>query len=158
VSWAALQKGAKKVWACDNYLPAVQSTQKLLAAHGEAAEALWDFTGGSLKPYKADFVLTNPPFHQEKRMNHRIGERWIRAAERLLRDDGSLILVANRFLDYPAYAADLFHDIQEIHGDKAFRVLRMIKRNTPPQGEDLDQWNAYLADQKNQARKAVEGN
>lgn len=139
ISLAAVQKGAKQVWSCDVFGPAVRATQKLLEGQAGFDGAHWDFAGNSQKAFKADFILTNPPFHQEKRMNHRIGIRWLEACERLLRDGGQVILVANRFLDYPAYAEGLFSEIQEIASDSGFRVLRMVKLK-PEVEEDFSKW------------------
>lgn len=139
ISKACLAKNAKQVISSDVFGPAVRATQALLEGVEGFGGAHWDFTGNSSKAFKADFVITNPPFHQEKRMNHRLGLRWLEACERLLRDGGQVILVANRFLDYPGYAEGIFSQVEEIAVDSSFRVLRMVKLR-PDANQELEQW------------------
>lgn len=140
ISLACLDKNAKQLWSSDVFGPAVRATQALLEGREGFAGAHWDFIGNSnQRAFKADFVITNPPFHQEKRLNHRIGMRWLEACERLLRDGGQVILVANKFLDYPGYAEGIFSQVEEIAVDSSFRVLRMVKLR-PSANEELDQW------------------
>ena len=53
---------------------------------------------------QVDHVVTNPPFHQGRKVDPALGQGFIRAAARLLKPKGQLWLVANRHLPYEAGA------------------------------------------------------
>lgn len=79
-----------------------------------------------------DVIVTNPPFHQGVDTSYQATETLITRARRLLLSRGRLIMVANRFLDYPARLAEHFHEVQSIAHDSRFVVIeaRGLKRST----------------------------
>ena len=74
-----------------------------------------------------DAVVTNPPFHTSRAADPSIGRAFIAAAAGLLKPSGRLWLVANRHLPYEAEAAMHFLEVQEIAGDRSFKVLQAAK-------------------------------
>jgi len=74
-----------------------------------------------------DAVISNPPFHTSRAADPAIGRAFIAAAARMLKPGGKLWLVANRHLPYEAEAAKHFLDVQEIAGDRSFKVLLASK-------------------------------
>lgn len=74
-----------------------------------------------------DTVVTNPPFHTGRAADPAIGRGFIAAAARMLKPSGKLWLVANRHLPYEAEAALHFLDVQEVAGDKRFKILAAAK-------------------------------
>ncbi len=55
-----------------------------------------------------DFVVMNPPFHDQGVENRALGQVFIRRAHQALRKGGSLWLVANRHMPYEAVLNELF--------------------------------------------------
>jgi 16S rRNA (guanine1207-N2)-methyltransferase len=81
--------------------------------------------GGRLRGL--DFVVMNPPFHQEGIERRDLGQMFIRRAAEMLRQDGRLWLVANRHLPYEAELGRLFKraDLKaERDGFKVFEARR----------------------------------
>lgn len=71
-----------------------------------------------------DSVVMNPPFHTAREADAGLGMAFIKAAHRGLSPSGSLWMVANRHLPYDKLLVTLFKQVEEIGGDKAFRVTR----------------------------------
>ncbi len=71
-----------------------------------------------------DSVVMNPPFHTAREADAGLGIAFIKAAQRGLSPSGSLWMVANRHLPYDKLLVTLFKQVEEIGGDKAFRVTR----------------------------------
>lgn len=68
-------------------------------------------------------VVMNPPFHDGRAADPRIGADFIAAAARLLTGAGRLWMVANRHLPYEAVLALHFGQVREIGGDTRFKVF-----------------------------------
>jgi 16S rRNA (guanine1207-N2)-methyltransferase len=66
-----------------------------------------DVTAG-IGQAKYDFIVTNPPFHEGRDADPSLGLRFIAAAARALKKEGSLWLVANKHLPYEPLLAELF--------------------------------------------------
>lgn len=68
-------------------------------------------------------VVMNPPFHEGRTADPRIGADFIAAAARLLTGTGRLWMVANRHLPYEAVLSRHFAQVREIGGDTRFKVF-----------------------------------
>ena len=71
-----------------------------------------------------DWILSNPPFHQGKATNYEVAEALIEGAHARLNPRGSLMIVANRFLDYGRRMADRFGNCETLADAGGFRVYR----------------------------------
>jgi 16S rRNA (guanine1207-N2)-methyltransferase len=74
-----------------------------------------------------DFIVSNPPFHEGRAEQPRIGRAFIAAASAALRPGGRLLLVANRQLPYEAALAQGFasaRTLAEREGYKAIEATR----------------------------------
>lgn len=58
-----------------------------------------------------DFVVTNPPFHDGGAEDKALGQTFVRRTAEMLRNRGTLWLVANRHLPYEAVLAPLFKTV-----------------------------------------------
>ncbi len=68
-------------------------------------------------------VIMNPPFHDGRAADPRIGADFIAAAARLLTGAGRLWMVANRHLPYETVLAQHFAQVHELRGDTRFKVI-----------------------------------
>lgn len=68
-------------------------------------------------------VIMNPPFHDGRAADPRLGVGFIRAAARLLTGAGRLWMVANRHLPYEDALREVFADVHELGGDNRFKIL-----------------------------------
>jgi 16S rRNA (guanine1207-N2)-methyltransferase len=78
----------------------------------------------AVQAQRFDLVVTNPPFHLGGIQTTATGERFIREAGQVLRPRGRFYLVANRFLKYEPTMRACFKTIEEVGGDKRYKVLR----------------------------------
>ena len=74
-------------------------------------------------PEPVNGVVMNPPFHDGRAADPKLGARFIRAAASLLTGAGRLWMVANRHLPYEAALAEHFADVAEIGGDNRFKII-----------------------------------
>ncbi|MDO5704614.1 MAG: class I SAM-dependent methyltransferase [Paracoccus sp. (in: a-proteobacteria)] len=76
-------------------------------------------------------VVMNPPFHQGRDADPRLGRDFIAAAARLLTGAGRLWMVANRHLPYEATLAQHFGKVNELGGDTRFKVIEATGARRP---------------------------
>ncbi len=72
-------------------------------------------------------VLCNPPFHTGRAGTPALGQSFIRAAARLMKPAGQLWLVANRHLPYEAHLSAAFGVVEEIGGDRSYKLFRAAR-------------------------------
>lgn len=125
-AWLA-QRG-HEVCAVDVNGFAVEATQRSLAANGLEGEVLAGDVYSSLGERRFDVIVSNPPFHQERSIDHGPANRLIREAPQHLRRGGSLILVANAFLPWPKLLSEVFGDFEVLADDRRYRVYRAVTR------------------------------
>ncbi len=68
-------------------------------------------------------IIMNPPFHEGRSADPRLGAAFIATAARLLTGAGRLWMVANRHLPYEQVLALHFGQVTEIAGDSRFKVI-----------------------------------
>lgn len=90
----------------------------------ERARFLWEDATSFKPPKNWSGAVMNPPFHTTREAEPAIGMAFVRAAHRGLTPDGQLWMVANRHLPYLPLLTELFHKVEEIGGDGAFRIIR----------------------------------
>jgi 16S rRNA (guanine1207-N2)-methyltransferase len=73
---------------------------------------------------KYDFIVMNPPFHEGRDADPRLGLKFIGAAAKALKRDGELWLVANRHLPYEPLLTELFDEVTLRRDRMGFKVLR----------------------------------
>jgi len=72
-------------------------------------------------------VVCNPPFHTGREADPSLGLAFIRAAAGMLSTSGTLWLVANRHLPYDQLLNLLFKEVEDVGGDRGFRVIRAAR-------------------------------
>ncbi|WP_134680715.1 class I SAM-dependent methyltransferase [Paracoccus ravus] len=82
-------------------------------------------------PEPVNGVVMNPPFHEGRAADPRLGADFIRAAARLLTGAGRLWMVANRHLPYEQTLREVFADVAELGGDSRFKILTATGAQRP---------------------------
>ncbi|MBU1437684.1 MAG: methyltransferase [Gammaproteobacteria bacterium] len=77
----------------------------------------------------ADFIICNPPFHQQNAITDHIAWQMFTDARRVLKKHGRLRIVANRHLAYSEKLARLFGGCIHVASNAKFTILEAIKRN-----------------------------
>jgi 16S rRNA (guanine1207-N2)-methyltransferase len=72
---------------------------------------------------KYDFILMNPPFHEGRDADPGLGIKFIAAAARALKRDGTLWMVANKHLPYEEVLQDAFNDVRAGAQRLGFKIL-----------------------------------
>lgn len=70
-----------------------------------------------------DVVVSNPPFHTDRRGDPGLGRAFIAAAARMLTPQGSFWMVANRHLPYEDALEKAFQRVEEAGGTPGFKVI-----------------------------------
>lgn len=91
--------------------------------HDPRAHFHWADARQFTLPEPVNGIIMNPPFHDGRSADPRIGAEFIAAAARLLTGAGRLWMVANRHLPYETVLADHFAQVREMHGDARFKVI-----------------------------------
>jgi 16S rRNA (guanine1207-N2)-methyltransferase/23S rRNA (guanine1835-N2)-methyltransferase len=76
-----------------------------------------------------DWVLCNPPFHQQQAITSHIASQMFSDAKRVLKPGGRLRIVANRHLAYYESLKRLFGNCRQLAADPKFIILETIKRS-----------------------------
>ena len=69
-----------------------------------------------------DYVLCNPPFHQQNTQTLSIANRMFRQSSECLKQNGKLLVVANRHLKYGVQLKKYFECVRMLSDDKKFIV------------------------------------
>lgn len=101
-------------------------------------ENLQKFDGVEIKPEWADltvkyngvpldFIIMNPPFHQGKKMDSDLGQKFIITAANALKKNAALYMVANAHLPYEHLLASLFSKVEKLDEKQGFKVYKALK-------------------------------
>lgn len=74
-------------------------------------------------PDPVNGIVMNPPFHEGRQADPKLGAAFIASAARLLTGAGKLWMVANRHLPYESVLAQYFGQVHEIGGDTRFKII-----------------------------------
>jgi len=128
IGLAAALAGAARVDYTDVDLAALACTRQNLTAAGLTQARL--FAGDGLEPVQAeqyDLIVTNPPFHAGKPVDLQVTTQFIHDCQARLKPGGRLLLVANRFLPYPAWLQASFAHVERLEETGQFTLYRAWK-------------------------------
>lgn len=77
----------------------------------------------------ADYILCNPPFHQQQEVTRHIANKMFLDAKRVLKQGGYFRIVANRHLNYSEVLQRLFGNCRLLATGPKFVILEAIKRS-----------------------------
>ena len=75
----------------------------------------------------ADLIIINPPFHEKHKISIKTAHSIFMDCARVLKENGLLIVVANRHLGYHKYLPKLFSQTQIIQQNSKFFILKAAK-------------------------------
>ncbi|MCO7226814.1 methyltransferase [Pleionea sp. CnH1-48] len=75
---------------------------------------------------KADAILCNPPFHQQRQVSTGIAHQMIRQSKQCLTQGGQLWIVANRHLGYHTLMKKTFGNLEVAQANSKFVILQSI--------------------------------
>ncbi len=76
---------------------------------------------------KFDTVISNPPFHADRKPDPSLGLAFIRAAAAMLTSSGKLLMVANRMLPYEETLETLFRRVERREQTNRFKIFEASK-------------------------------
>ena len=100
------------------YCSALTLKENGLAATLYGADGLHGFT------QKVQHIVTNPPFHTGIKTDYTITKRFIADAKAILSSQGTLQMVANRFLPYPGLLSEHFQTVYTTAQTSQFSVYQ----------------------------------
>ncbi|MCB1182466.1 methyltransferase [bacterium] len=86
-----------------------------------------DDAAAGLADESCDLVVCNPPFHQGHATGDLQAWEMFKAARRILRPGGELLVVGNRHLGYHVKLRRLFDAVDLLGSDRRFVVLRAVR-------------------------------
>lgn len=72
-------------------------------------------------------VISNPPFHETRKSEPALGQKFIETSARILKTSGRLLLVANRQLPYEKSLEQAFRSVEKLAESKGYKVI--VARN-----------------------------
>lgn len=75
----------------------------------------------------ADYIVCNPPFHQQHTIGDQIAWRMFRQAQEVLRPGGELRIIGNRHLNYHLSLKKIFGNWQTVAGNNKFVIFSAVK-------------------------------
>lgn len=76
---------------------------------------------------RLDFIIMNPPFHDDGGEDRGLGQRMIEVASHHLKPNGRLLMVANKHLPYEKTLEDKFKKHDKIAEEKGFKIFKALK-------------------------------
>lgn len=87
------------------------------------AEFHWADARNFRLPEPVNGVIMNPPFHNGRDADPRLGAAFIATAAGILTGAGKLWMVANRHLPYESVLREYFSQVTEIGGDNRYKIF-----------------------------------
>lgn len=105
-----------------SYMAAASTARNVPEAHVTVSDGLSSFADDSI-----DWVLSNPPFHQNTTFSVNEGLRLFKQVLQKLKENGTYIMVANSGLNYGPYLSKLFTEVSLLRKSKKYTVFRCTK-------------------------------
>lgn len=121
----AARRGAGSVDFTDVNLLAIQAANENIGRLGlVGCRAFGSDVYSHCSGERYDLIVSNPPFHRGKDIDHTVADHLIEGAPGHLQPGGSLLVVANAFLAYGKRMSRIFEQVETIAATRQFHVLR----------------------------------
>lgn len=74
-----------------------------------------------------NLIITNPPFHFGHETNIEVSLGLFEQAKNCLQENGRLVIVANKHLNYKTHLHKIFTAVQNIHENEKFEIIECVK-------------------------------
>lgn len=121
-------EGVTELSCLDADYRAILTCQQNLESFDTPKRFFWeDLTQEQPGLFDLDFIVMNPPFHEEKRTDSDIGKAFIQRASESLKPAGKLYMVANVQLPYEDALAEHFQTVKNLAEENDFKVFEAVK-------------------------------
>lgn len=124
------KEGLTDLYAIDADDRAVECCRLNLEERGYSVgeNVMWrDATGDLSDLPSMDYVVMNPPFHDQQKEDRELGQKFVQSAMKLLRLGGELYLVANRHMPYEDILAREASKVTLLEDRQGFKVIRATR-------------------------------
>jgi 16S rRNA (guanine1207-N2)-methyltransferase len=137
IGLVAAQQGAAQVDLIDVSLPAAAAAARNIAAAGLTnARALPSDALSAVANERYDLIVTNPPFHAGKAVDHDAALAFIAEARDLLTPRGRLLVVANAFIRYERAMQGRYGSVETLAEDRRYHLLQATLREKRERDDD----------------------
>lgn len=130
IGLSAALAGAGFVWMSDINLLALNYTQTNALTNGLShkvkifpADILTSSSLTPASPHPFSLIISNPAFHQGRKVDKSMADQLIRRAPDFLTPKGRLLIVANRFLNYDKFMRYHFKHVSRIAETSKYHVI-----------------------------------
>lgn len=124
IGLTAARMGTGSITMTDSNLLAVEAAHRNAERLGIAANVMASDVFAHLGDQRFDLILSNPPFHRGKSVDLTVANRLIAEAPAHLRPGGTLLVVANAFLNYDKVMHDHFATVETVASTPQFHMIR----------------------------------
>jgi 23S rRNA (guanine1835-N2)-methyltransferase len=121
---------AHVIFVDESYMAVASAKENIKNNLPEALERSDFIVGNCLEEFlkdskqsSVDFVLCNPPFHQQNTITDHIAMQMFSDAKKALSNGGELIIVGNRHLDYPNKLKRMFKSVNHAANNQKFSIF-----------------------------------
>jgi len=101
---------------------ALQCAKENLKNHHQVTYDWVDLTHGA-PVSDLDWIVMNPPFHEGKKTDNQIGQKFIETAYKSLKKNGVLYMVANAHLPYEKTLNNLFSNVEKTCEEQGYKIF-----------------------------------
>lgn len=114
----------------ESFMAIASARENFHAAFGQSRQAEF-VVGDCLSRFaadSADYIVCNPPFHQQHTIGDQIAWQMFQQAQQVLRPGGELRIIGNRHLNYHLSLKKLFGNWHAVAGNNKFVILGAFKQ------------------------------
>ncbi|MBI9073427.1 MAG: methyltransferase [Melioribacteraceae bacterium] len=116
-----------KITCIDESYLAVKSAEKSFELNNAKAEFLVTDGLNNIELNNLDYVISNPPFHNQTTLDNAEAERHFKPIKEALKNGGRFIIVCNRSLNYEPYLKKYFSAVKRIESNNKYFIIECIK-------------------------------